>query len=162
MSRYTYTDEDYLRSQLDQARDALTQMERREEEEQARRREERRAEIDYERRHADDWKEAVEKQAILMAVEARHEEDDDPIEDHYFSSGANACRRALEIWPIVEETYAEERGRLLMELQRIEDHVVRTVAEQLLLEAADKPDGWRSVANGLGSPSMSPSEWLDW
>lgn len=162
MSRYTYTDEDYLRSQLDQAREALTAIERREQEERERRREEWRAEADYERRRADDWKEAVEKQIGLLSAEARHEDDDDPTEDHFFSSGADACRRALEIWPIVEETYAEARGRLLVQLANIEDQIVRTVAEQLQIEAVGKPGGWKAVANELASPSGSPSEWLDW
>lgn len=157
MSRYTYTDEDYLQGQLDQAREALTAMERREQEERERRREEWRAEADYERRRADDWKEAVEKQIGLLGAEAWHE-----TEDHFFSSGADACRRALEIWPIVEDTYAEARGRLLMQLHNIEDQIVRTVAEQLQLEAVGKPGGWKAVANELASPSVSPSEWLDW
>lgn len=162
MSRYSYTNEDYLRDQLERAERAVADAERQAQEERDRRREELRVALDYERRRADDWKEAVEKQIGLMSVEARHEEEDDPTEDHYFSSGAAACRRALEIWPIVEETYAEARGRLLMELHRIDDQIVRTVAEQLALEADGKPAGWRSIANELGSPSMTPSEWLDW
>lgn len=162
MSRYSYTNEDYLREQLERAERAAAEVERQAQEERERRREEMRAELDYERRQADDWKEAVEKQIGLMGAEARHEEEDDPTEGHYFSSGVAACRRALEIWPIVEETYAEARGRLLMELHRIDDQIVRTVAEQLLLESDGKPAGWRSIANELGSPSMTPSEWLDW
>lgn len=162
MSRYSYTNEDYLREQLERAERAASEVERQAQEERERRRAERQAELDYERRQADDWKEAVEKQIGLMAAEARHEEEDDPTEDHFFSSGVAACRRALEIWPIVEETYAEALDRLLMEMHQIEDQIVRTVGEQLLLESVGKPSGWKAIANELGSPSMTPSEWLDW
>lgn len=135
--------------------------ERRERERQAQIRKEEREER---LRYAETWKEALSKQAYLMDREQNAVFFGDPLyddEDTYFSSGADACRRALEIW---KEEEVEAKGaiaELQARIQAIKDQIRVNVGKKLAEES--DLDGWQSVASALyGDEYEGPSDWLYW
>jgi hypothetical protein len=127
------------------------------EERQTREQRKREREEAYEERlrTASSWYEALQKQVILMRREARLFDDGDT----YFSNGANACQRAMDIWREEEERAKEQIEELEKRIAAIKDDIKITVGKRLETESDE--DGWQEVARVLKEES-DPEWWLNW
>ena len=106
-------------------------------------------------RTATTWYEALQKQATLMGREACLFDD----EDTYFSGGAAACRRAMEIWREEEGRLAEQIKALESKIAALKDDVRICVGERLAEESDN--EGWQEVARALQEED-DPEWWLNW
>jgi hypothetical protein len=120
-----------LQQEVDDLRAEREREQERQEREDERRRRERREEIAQAQRTAETWTEALWKQIRLYETEAAQgEEDGAP--DKFFTTSAQACRKALELWPVIMATKKTEIARLEAELTAIRDSVRLEVADQLV------------------------------
>jgi len=127
-----------------------------EERQQREERERERKEIQEERlRTASTWYEALQKQIILMRREANLFDDGDT----YFSSGANACQRAMDIWREEEKGCQGVIEELEKQIAAIKDNIKVSVGERLATESEE--DGWQEVARVL-QEETDPEWWLNW
>lgn len=111
-------------------------------------------------RTASNWPECLQKQAYLMDREA-HWDDDPDFKDDWFAPGADACRRALEIWHEVEPTKTEQIRQLEAAIQALRDSIRIEVAGKL--EAESDSLSWKQVANALREyDDVSCEMWLNW
>ena len=157
----TETDYSYLQYELDRERANYRALEERTDSEREQRRREMQERIAESSREADDWHDALQKQARLMGVEAGYEQREDmPEDERWFTAGVAACQRALEIWSDVADAYADELARLEVRRAEIQDNIVREVGTKLLAE--DTRSGWQSVANALVEQEGEPRDWLSW
>lgn len=118
-------------------------------------------------RSASTWPEALHKQAYLFRCEANDwpaGDPDFPIEpDDYFTPGAEACKRALEIWNEVAASRQNAIEALEDQIQIIKNGIRQEVSEKLLAEGADKPAGWKSVASAIAEIDEDEvGSWLYW
>lgn len=138
--------ERYLEAEIDRYRREENERQERE----YRRREERRLEQkerwEMEKRTASTWPEALYKQAYLLQREANEAGEFDS--DNYFSEGALACERGLEIWKEVEVAKQEAIAKLERQIQAIKDGIRIEVAEKLEAESGGR-QGWRGIARSI-------------
>ncbi len=97
-----------------------------------------REQAEAERRTAEDWKEALQKQARLFEREARMWPPEEC--ETSFQEGARACKRGLELWQDVEARHQPEIDALLKQLEVIRDAMRFEVADKL--EQEGQSDGW--------------------
>lgn len=129
------------------------------EERRQRREEERREHYEYNRRHADSWPEALQKQMYLFREEASQWPEDDPdFPDDYFAPGADACERALVIWNEVEATKQAEIAELQRQIEAIKESIRGEVADRL--EVENDTQGWKHVASAIREEDYN--NWLWW
>ena len=150
---------EYLRRELER----YQEQERLEDErrtEAERRREVERKEAYYVHQHsADNWEEALHKQATLF----RHEAKDEPFDstdpnDYFFTEGMQACERALVIWQEVEKEINPQIEELEKQIEALQESIRQKVGNQLLSE--DKRSGWKALALCLMNESLY--SFLDW
>lgn len=127
---------------------------------------ERREAYEWSMRQADSWPEALEKQARLMADEAHLDEEGERYGelDHYFGDGSAACRRALEVWQVEEQTIAPAVEELQRQIAALRDGVRLKVAAQVRQESNGR-DSWAQVAGALEEyeeDAGALSAWLNW
>ena len=144
-------DERYAR---ERAESLLREKEENSVRERERQRREWKEESHWNYRQADNWPEALSKQEGLF-----HASIDDG-EETYFSDGAKACARALELWHQVEATRNSEIETLKARLDAIQVEIKTSVASLLREEGSSQ--GWVQVASALEDDDMTPTEWLQW
>lgn len=158
--------EDELRMARYEAEEARRQLEREREErreaDEARRRE-RQAMYEERSRTASTWPDALRQQMALMGAEVYLEDDSDQTEDHYFSGGRDACKRALVIWGEEHAAVKEHIAALEEQIRALRDGIATKVGVRL--EAESDNAGWLSVAGALQEYTEDEetlSEWLNW
>ena len=146
---------EWLQYEVDRYREE--EQRRMDEERQAREQRKREREEAHEERlrTASSWYEALQKQVILMRREAGLFDDGDT----YFSSGANACQRAMDIWREEEERAKEQIKAFEKRIAAIKNDIKVAVGERLAEESDE--DGWQEVARALKEES-NPEWWLNW
>ncbi|MHC4687966.1 MAG: hypothetical protein ACYTEW_27240 [Planctomycetota bacterium] len=152
-------DVEYLEYELERYKEE--ERDRQEQAEQSRRRREqrRREEWQYEQRTAQTWPEALQKQAWLFGAEV---DEFDALNDNYFADGADACKRALEIWSEVAASKAEAIAELEQQILAIKESVRLEVAAKLEAEAGDRP-GWKGAAQTIkDTDETGLTDWLNW
>jgi hypothetical protein len=114
-------------------------------------------------RQTDDWREALLRQASLMARELRALP---PIDesDTFFTRSREACERAVSIYDEEAALLAGELAELDKRRIAICEQIRRNTGLRLREEQPenDNENGWLSVANELIEGDMTPSEWLNW
>lgn len=171
MSYYTNQnncpDDRYLQDEIDR----LEHLRRQEREQQECDREERireyRQRAEEYNRSASAWPEALQKQTYLFQREVNLWPADDSdfpdYKDDHFGPGAEACKRALEIWQEVAAARQNAIEALEDQIQVIKNGIRLEVSEKLLAEGTDKPNGWKSVASAIAQIDEDDvSSWLDW
>lgn len=157
-SIYQKSDHEY---EIDRLQEKVEHLERQKEKEHERRLTEIKERADANQRNAHDWREALAKQAILCAREARLYPEIN--EDCYFSFTAEVCEKGIEIWCEVE---AEKRSRL-QELER----QAQEIKDSIRIEVADRLDKFYEahVDSRLVSDTTNvlrkggnPSSFLNW
>lgn len=119
-----------LQYEIDRLRDEQERAREREDRAREERRRERYEEVTQAQRHADTWPEALMKQMRLCRAEAAQGEDEGA-PDKFFTAYADACEKALELWPGIEAGKQAEIERLETELAAVRDSIRLEVADQL-------------------------------
>ena len=109
------------------------------------------------RRSATGWPDALSKQAYLFGQESDPIDENDNISP-WFSQGAAACRRAIEIWGEEEAKVQPQIDELMAQVATLRDTVRFSVADRLEAEGYS-----RDVAGALREFTEGDCElWLDW
>lgn len=145
----------YLESELEDARRRENERSEQESREREQRRREWKAEFESNYRTATTWPEALSKQASLSRKEIFPGDDS----SDYFAQTAEACDKALEIWPEVAAEREDELESLRRQIRTIETEIRDTVA--LRLSAENESNAWRQVAQALRA-DYDKTEWLNW
>lgn len=166
----TVTDERELRKAKEEAayyqrqyEEELSASERRTNEERQtaeQRRRQRDAEWEENYRTASNWPEALAKQAVLFGREVHLEDDTDPTEDHWFSTGQRACYKAVTLWRVEEAIMAPQIAALQAQIDALDRGIAAKVADALAAE--DDSRGAQAVINALRDPSLDLTNWLNW
>lgn len=151
--------EKYLEQQLEQERRWRDEEQERQQQERERRRQERREAYEWELREANDWLDAIGKQRLLCSRESHL---DDDVVGYFFTSSAEACDYALEIWPEEAGKVEAEIQRLEAEIERLRNSVRLAVGQRLAEHERAKQEGWRDVAVTLQDADADASAWLNW
>jgi predicted nucleic acid-binding Zn-ribbon protein len=146
----------YLESELERYREEEERL--REERYRERKECEAAREIEREERlhWADNWPDALRKQVVLCRREASYDDVEDI--DQFFSSTADACERALELWKAVAGKLQPEIDELEARIAAIRNEIPSHVAN--LLEEEMKIDAWKHVVDALRSGDRR--DFLDW
>lgn len=152
-------DIEILEDQLQQYQDDERRRQEESAEQRTQREQDRKERWEIECRNAETWPEALSKQAILMAKEARYETtaDDDEF-GTYFTDSVKACNRALEIWREIESAKQSKVEELQRQLESARDEIRLEVAQKLASES--DTIGWRGVASSIEEDALEG--WLDW
>lgn len=149
---------EYAQREAEEQRERAERLERERENERRQREQERRERYEELRHIASSWPDALRKQAGLYQREANLFSDGDT----WFSDGAAACRRALEIWSAVDSDTSAQIAELERQIAALRTHQRYSVGVQLATEANGR-GGWQDVANTLsGDEYDDPSDWLNW
>jgi hypothetical protein len=152
----TQQEVDYLRYELDQYREAEHRRLDEEQEQRERRVQKRKKMREEQLRTASNWYQALVNQATLLSREASIFVDEC---SSYFSDGADACSRALELWREEEEKRQKEIEALEQQIATIKAEIKVAVGERLAQES--NTEGWREVARALREED-NPQRWLNW
>ncbi len=144
----------YLQSELDDYRAADERRQEQEERARRERRREREEEFRLSERQADDWPEALRKNAALFRRESGLFNDDD-----FFAQSAKACERAMGIWREVEHEKSAEIAALEAQIAALRDAVRLETARRLRL-AEPLIAEYKHTADAL--ETMTPEGFLDW
>ena len=154
-----FSDTDYLQWELDREREQRQRLE----DEQEQQRQERIIEHEEywhnESRFAETWPEALQKQVLLMAIEAGYEKDEDFKYGSYFTDSIKGCERALEIWRGIEASKQDKIAKLKKQLEAIQEEIRLKTAKQLYEEGDSQ--GWKSIASSIENDTDLAS-WLYW
>jgi hypothetical protein len=150
---------EHLEWELERYREADRERTDREIEEARRREQDRKDDYEIRRRTADNWEEALRKQATLL----RHEAKDEPYDpndpnDYFFTEGTQACERALILWKEAEQKVQPDIEELEKRIDALRESIRQSVVANLLLE--DQRPGWKSLAFSLRESSLG--NFLDW
>jgi len=163
----TKTDrEEYLEYELERERNDRRLAEEHERDLANQREKERRYKAERSYRQASTWPEALDKQASLMCREY-NQYPEEPKEEDMFWTGAEACKRALAIWPEEAGKVEKEIEQLLERVEKLRQGVVEAVGIRLEAEwtgqdAGSGRAGWMGIAVSLKDPETDLDSWLDW
>ena len=148
--------ERYLELELDNYREREERAQQKWQQECRERERERHEHYEYEMRQAESWPDALQKQIRLCRREdAQNPPVDD--DDKFFENCALACKRALEIWHVVEASKQPEIDELEQRIEQIRESIRIEVAEKLELDICTEG---RQIACALRE--SSPGSFLDW
>lgn len=163
-----YGSTDDTNYELEQLRD----FKRRVEEEQDREREQREQERQQREAQywlsASNWPDALRKNASRFRAEAVDTEKfyqdfpdarrDEPGMDIWWRDSANACERALELWPEVAAEYAEDIRMLQEKIAKLKADIPLEIAKRMREE--NQGSGWTSVCSSL--EQSDPESFVYW
>ena len=154
----------YLQDEIARYQEAEARQNERDERERRERRREREESYLQAERQADDWPEALRKNAVLFRREVGEYEGDtdgegNPAPSAFLEQSAVACERALEIWRVVEQEHAAEVTQLEAHLAELRD-AIRLETARRLRQAAPLILEFSQTANAL--ETMTPKSFLDW
>jgi hypothetical protein len=135
--------ERYLEDELERERQYRREEEQQREQERQERKRWYREQSRIDARTADNWHDAIQRQAWLFQAEVFP---DGPVDD-FFAQGAAACDRALELWADEAERVADEITALEQRIQELRDSIRINVGKQLATEGSSQ--GWKSIASEL-------------
>lgn len=160
---YNADDVAYYRHQAEEVQQMLEAERQCHEEERQRRWQEIREQAVYNERQADDWRDALQSQASLFGREAAmFPEMEEETGEDWFATGADACRRGVELWDEVAVTVQPQIDELERQAAALRDQIRYAVGRRIEAEA-DGRKGWQYVADALLSDEYDdPSEWLNW
>lgn len=114
----------------------------------------------YNARTAHTWPEALEKQAMLLAAEARPNDPNDEI-SLYFQRGAAACRQALKLWGEEEQRVTGQMAELRRQMAELRNGIRYAVADRLEVLMPNN-EGTAAALRNMAEDEADLSEWLEW